>query len=156
MRNWTHYWAHSTVESHEDWVGVPLVHAAGNLFKRRGVEPGDTVFFISFHEGSLRLISRFEIARMVDRREAKREMGPDLWDADEHILAKRRTSAPQRDDAWLTEKEARSIRFIDGHGEVVPPRLNRHKQLEPQTFRAVREITRDTAGLFDRVLRRKA
>jgi hypothetical protein len=73
VRFWTHYWTHETttfdqalVESGE--IPSALDHTAGNSFRKRGVRPGDGVYVVSYHHGSIRLVGRLVVETIVDQR----------------------------------------------------------------------------------------
>jgi hypothetical protein len=58
-----------------------LAHTASDVFRERGVQPGDRVYVAEVVDGYLELIGRLEVGRIVGYRAAKRELGHNVWPA---------------------------------------------------------------------------
>jgi hypothetical protein len=161
VRFWTHYWTHETttfdqvlVESGE--IPSALDHTAGNSFRKRGVRPGDGVYVVSYHHGSIRLVGRLVVETIVDQRAAKRALSYEPWDADDHLLADRGELRDRYFDLWLTDAQVRQLEFVGRGGKVVRAKFNRRGDPDQQTLRSVREVTDRTASLFEELLDARA
>ena len=153
MAFFTHYWARDTFKDNHlsagNAVGDELLHTAGNHFRSRGVIFGDTVYVISYHNGTLYVVARLAVESIVNQAKARAMLGYDLWQARDHVIAQKGSSSPTRFDRTIDRQAMRDIEFISSDGSVVQPAKNRHGAIDPQTFRGVREITPATAALFD-------
>jgi hypothetical protein len=87
MSFFTHYWTKRTWDATDRSSGQRLNHAAGNLFRKRNVCAGDTVYAISAEDGQLRLIGRLRVGRILGQRAAERVMQKTLWPARDHCIA---------------------------------------------------------------------
>jgi hypothetical protein len=113
----------------------------------------DTVYVISFFDGVLYVVGSLDVDLIVSEAKARAILRTsNLWHADEHAVAKKGGSSRARFDSPISQSDMRKIKFIGSDGSVLPPRRNRHGQVDPQTFRGVREITATTASLFDSYL----
>ena len=150
-RYFTHYWRNDTWESRRERAdGSELSHTAGNLFRRRGVRPGDFIYVVTVLKGRLFLGSKMEVDKILSQREAKAELGNDIWQASEHIIGKTGTH-------WWSDREvplavARRLRFKTSDG-AIPPLFVPGGGLYKQTLRGVRELTKASAAELDRLLK---
>jgi hypothetical protein len=156
MTNFTHYWTATTLAAQRaiSRPGERLEHCAGNLFRARHVRHGDRVYIVSFSRRDLRLVARMTVDRIVSESEAYRILQPSygLWEADEHVLALPGSDTEIHFDLLVPAKSVAAIRFLGADGTSNPPAVNRNGNVDPQTFRGVREITPSTAAAFDRLL----
>ncbi len=149
MTAWTHYWKKATAQGQAHGL---LDHTAGNSFRSRGVGNGDRVYVISFWDGTLKVLGRLDVDRIVDQAEAERIQGEQLWDADDHVLAER-GSASKLGVRVVPDSKLGKIEFINADGSMVSVKYNRRGKVEGMTFQVeVREITTTTARLFDQLL----
>lgn len=132
-------------------VPAALDHTAGNRFRVRGVLPGDVVYVVSYHQGSVRLIGRLLVARVVDQATAERELTYQPWDAGDHLLGGSDLTDHQF-DLWLTAQQVRRLEFISPRAMIVGAKFNPEGSPDQQTLRSVREITERSAGLLDELL----
>ena len=118
-----------------------LNHTAGNLFRQRGVQPGDLVYVISSERGRLRLVGRMKVAEIVDQETATRRLGTtNLWEASEHCISVPGSGTPLLKQAVLLPREqTRKLRFETDAGPQ-PPVMHRGA-LDQQTLRGVRRLT---------------
>lgn len=95
MTHFLSYWKPESAETagaHDDL----LEHSASDQYKR--VEPGDTVWIVTFSDGGLWLIGRIVVGQVTDQAGAERRFGTDdLWDAKYHIIAVKGTEIPVSD-----------------------------------------------------------
>lgn len=150
MTAWTHYWKRRTAEAPRSG---PLDHTASNRFRSRGVKKGDTIYVISFWDGTLRILGRLDVDLIVDQAQAERIRGEDLWPAYDHVLAKP-GSATMFGSSVVPDLDLAKVEFMKADGTTVGVTYKREGKVEPQSFRSeVREITKKTARLFDQLLR---
>jgi len=110
------------------------------------------VYVISFWDGTLKVLGRLDVDRIVDQAEAERIQGEQLWDADDHVLAER-GSASKLGVRVVPDSKLGKIEFINADGSMVGVKYNRRGKVEGMTFQVeVREITTTTARLFDQLL----
>jgi hypothetical protein len=156
MTAWTHYWTHETVENarHSIANGAPdrLKHAAGNMFRKRGVSSGDTVYIVNLYHGDLRVIGRQTVQAVVNQRKAEQMLGTkDLWKADDHLVALPGSETRHHFDAVVSQSKVGHMDFVTQAGPTGVA-YNRTGGVDQQTFRGVRELTPATAKLLDGVL----
>lgn len=116
-RYFTRYWANDTWNTYRQTAveGELVDHAASNLFRARGVSPGDLVYVATVIHGVLFLLTKLEVAKVCDIEEAATELGttPEyLWDAEDHIVAAQ--SSPQSYERQVPLEVAQRLRFISG------------------------------------------
>lgn len=128
-----------------------LDHTAGSQFRRRGLRKGDFLYVVTNERGRLRLIGRMRIFDVLDQRDAAAFLGQsDLWEAPDHCVAKRESAKPIHRRLIVPNRILRQIRFETKNGERAP--VFRGARLDPQTLRAVRELTADSGALLDGLL----
>ena len=153
MRYWTAYWRGSTVAQVP--MGGPCDHTAGNSFAKRGVRRGHRVFVLSFFDGELHVIGAMTVEDILKQRAAERLLRERLWPAKDHLVAlSRRNHTLMRDDAVVPRRQLSKIKFIRPTGNKRDSvKFRNDGRVEPQVFRTeAREITPETAALFERVL----
>lgn len=156
MRYFTYYWnreqfLRSRDEFDKEGVTYQTDYTGGSGFTERKVAPGDVLYLLNWHEGELSLLGRMTVDRIVGRAEAAAELG-DVYDAAEHVLAKPGTATFEVFDAVISGENTEdldAIGFLTSDGTIATPKRNADGAVEPQTFRNVREVTEDTAALFD-------
>lgn len=151
-RYWTSYWRG------ENWLAnteySPVEYSGGNQFKRRGIVAGDIVYIVSIQHGHLYLGGKMQVGEIISREEAvRRRRRKDLYDANEWLAGKKGTGSPLNLHRRLTADLARELRFISRSG---PERLrfkgNNPDNLDGQTLRAPRELSRESATSLDRII----
>lgn len=153
-RCFTHYWKNETWDDHEDsgWFRRHhLEHAAGNLFESRGVGVGDLVYIVTVKQGRLFLGGRMRVEKITAQTECDEYFGESLWPASTHLIASKAASTPMRFDCVVPGELVRRLRFVSHEGPK-PPCFDASGQLDRQTLRGVRELTRESAALLDSVL----
>src|SRR6266498_1960099 len=124
-RNFTHYWQNSTWYRSQEWhaEGDLLNYTSGNLFTKRGVEIGDTVYVVTVLSGQLYLCGKLIVGRICNAHQAAKFLDREaegLWKASEHIVALAAT--PMRFDVevplaltaglrFMTTKSSRPLKF---------------------------------------------
>ncbi len=155
-RYFSHYWLEETCRwAKEHFSGEPFKHTASNVFRKRGVEPGDFIYGWSFSSGKLFLVGRMQVGRFVSQREADalyKDSGGSAWDADDHVFAQPGTGTSMSFDRIAPSGLVAKLSFVDSTGQVTPPKFKTKGAVDPQTFRAVRELTRPSALLLDQLI----
>jgi hypothetical protein len=156
MAYFIHPWTRQTLEYHAELIERGTVprevdHTASNMFRARGVTPGDTMYIVSWTEGALYVHGRLVVDRVVDQVTAEVDQGMDLWEADDHVLARPGTATlfviEQIPDTVL-----RKLEFIRPDGTATTPALNRSGNVDHQGFRTVRQLAPGSANELDRIL----
>lgn len=153
MRFWTQYWKQERWNTERDeWLEV-LDHTASNAFRKRGVSSGDRIYTISLSAGELPLGGRIVVDRIVDQLEAEKHYkNPDLWIADDHVIGDRNNGTPLKVYRKLHSSVSKRLQFKNNATDTSPLVFLATGQLDNQTARGIRELTADSAAIFDRVL----
>lgn len=167
MTRWTHYWTRPTVDDHRTRSRNPgsrtgvLDHTASNLFGPRmgkvesanaKVQPGDAVYCINYSQRESRVLGRLIVGGVVGQRAANTFMAPEpAWPARWHLLALAGSAMPMQFDTTVALDDVKRIEFVVSGGVAAPKLVNGWP--DRQTFRGVREISANSAMLFDRALR---
>jgi hypothetical protein len=148
-RYFTHYWKNTTWDANSDSVGGLVCHTAGNMFHRRSVASGDVVYVITVRRGRLYLLGRLTVGRICSHRQAQELFGPDIWKAQEHIIAV--SGTPKRFDFEVLPAITERLLFAKS-GAGSPLRFTEPGHLDQQTLRGVRELEEASARLLDELL----
>lgn len=153
MGCFTHYWEGKTCQRmFEDGSdGRALDHTAGNLFTQRGVIVGDRVYVVNVVKGILKLIGRLEVGKIVSMAEAEKLMGYEVWDAPEHLVAKKGTATPMRFKREVPLNITKELLF-EGTKSYEPLKFVSEGILDRQTLRGVRRLTDASAHLLESLL----
>ncbi|MBN1448337.1 MAG: DUF3883 domain-containing protein [Bacteroidetes bacterium] len=154
-RYFTHYWATETcnVFYEEGRSDEPLVHTAGGRFSSAGIESGDIVYVVSVTKGRLFLIGRMEVLKTATTKEAAEFLGnDDLWEADEHLLAREGSSTACNYLNAVDPEVVKELRFVSSGNAPIPLKFVDEERLDRQTLRGVRELTAASAGMLDTLL----
>lgn len=108
------------------------------------------VYVVTLIKGTIHIIGRMVVDKVLDQVQAERERGADLWKADDHVLAKQ-PSSRCRFDVVVPVGKLNDLEFINKKG-TLPLAYNRRGGVDQQTLRGLRELTASTAGLFDSLL----
>lgn len=150
---YTFYWSQDTVRQntyHGDWA----YWAAGNGFTKRGIYPGDYLFFVTVAQGQLGLLGALQVAHIYKRDTWALLLGASpsrLWAGDEFAVAGKSTRLDYTRQVPLTV--TRQIQCYQGEETVglkftEPERVH----LDRQTLRAMRELTAASAQLLNGLL----
>lgn len=162
MRYFTHSWAREQydadlAEIEETGATSVIDNSVGSGFLAVGVAEGDVVYVVNWHEGELSVLGRFVVATVLDRALARAEFGPD-FDAEEIAVAQDGHVTYQVFDASVNGPEMGGddelldvVEFIEADGTVRGLRDDAGVA-DPQRLLNVREVTADTASLFDELL----
>jgi hypothetical protein len=149
----THYWQNSTWrDTQARGEGERLVHIAGNLFNKRGVEVGDIVYIVTVFSGNLFLCGKLKVGKLCDVHQAAKDLEckpQDLWEASEHIVASEAT--PMRFDRSVPSAITANLRFVQPKGSTAL-KFVAPGYLDQQTMRGVRQLEPSSAAELDSVL----
>ena len=151
-RFWTCYWTSATWKPSINTEGELVNGSGSNSFTTRGVSPGDVAYIVSVSDGQLFLGGRMTVKKIVTRAQAVRLLGSrNLYDADEWIVDPDEEGTPLDLHRRLSPSVTKQLRFQSKSSTkelcfVSPTELDR------QAIRGVRELTPESALLFDRIL----
>ena len=151
QRFFTHYWENQTCDDQEaeGYEGDPLDHTASNQFSKRGVAIGDHVYVVTIRRGRAYLVGRMTVGQIIySFDEARRVLGPNVWEAEEHLIARKGAGTPMRFQNELSLRVARQLRFETVRGEV-GLKFRGLSRLDSQTLRGVRRLSGESARLLD-------
>jgi hypothetical protein len=143
-------------------AGQPLEHTASNVFRKRGVRPGDTVFVAEVADGHLELVGRLVVQDMLTKAQAQASLPYDVWDAADHLIAAAGAS-PVTYGRRIRRSVAAQLTFLQKTGRMLAdgsPRyrltsltFDDHGRLDAQTTRTVRRLTYKSAACLEKLLR---
>lgn len=102
-------------------------------------------------KGDLVLIGRLEVEKIVSQVEAERLLGPDVWEAPEHVIAKPGSSTPKRFERIVPMEITKQLLFQGAKG-FEPPKFESEDTLDRQTLRGVRRLSDGSARLLESLL----
>jgi hypothetical protein len=126
---------------HPDERSRLLTYAASENFKKRGVEPGSTVFIVTVISGELYLGGAILVAKIMDLAEAKEALDlpeKELWRAEDYILSEKGQEMTMRCDNKIPGAISHELEFWTKTGAVKPKVVD--GKLDRQTFRGVRQL----------------
>lgn len=82
------------VEPARSLEGQPLTYAASNQYDSLGITAGDVLYIGYLEAGRLHLIGRLPVVKVINRSEAKRRFGRDIWEARRYAAARRHEADP--------------------------------------------------------------
>ena len=149
---WTCHWQFRYWRPDVNGEGQPVRTSGSNRFHERGVSSGDTVYVVSLGGGQLYLGGRMIVDRVISRDELVRITGRDgFYDASEWVVGVEGSGTildlHRRLDPAITKR----LRFESKAGPKEPFFVN-DTDLDNQATRGVRELTRGSAVLLDRVI----
>jgi hypothetical protein len=151
-RSWTFHWQIRSWKQEFNPEGVPIRAAGSNMFRRRGVSPGDSVYIVSLSAGELYLGGRMTVKAIVSREEAIRiTKDRNLFQAAEWLVDPDRDGTPLNLHRKLDAALAKRITLRSKHGPT-PYKFVSDTELDNQTTRGVRELTSESAEMLDRII----
>ena len=151
-RSWTCYWQFRYWRSDINSEYKPTRSSGSNLFRKRGVSIGDTVYIISQGAGQLYIGGRMTVKQILSRDEAVQLWDSDsLYDATEWIVDPSESGTLLHLHRRLTPLLTKQIRFKTKQGPK-EPFFTSETELDKQAIRNVRELTQESAALFDQII----
>jgi hypothetical protein len=153
-QSFLYLWTRQEFETHRaDGEGM-LWSASGNMFRQRGLAPGDAVYVVSCFDEKLFLLGRIDVSQILSPTEARAYTSDDEfpWDwATDHIFCDDEAKRPMLFDLVVPGDRIRTMQFEDGRSPVYREDCGRVIP-DPQTFRGFRRLSWQTAADFDRLL----
>lgn len=144
----TTYWDnHSAKHTLENGRDEPLDHTAGNHLDPKTVRSGDVVYVVTVRDGTIRLIGRMVVDRIVGQREAERLLKDRLYTARHHVIAAKGQSSQIR-DREIPGRIVRQLRFETAQGTTKVTFKDRG-QVARQAMRKPRRLTAESASILD-------
>jgi hypothetical protein len=132
--------------------GQPVRSSGSNSFHKRGVSPGDAMYIVSLSAGQLYLGGRMTVKRIVSRPEVVRLWNNDnLYDATEWAVDPEQSGTLLDLHRRLAPALTKRLRFESKTGPKEPCFVS-DTELDNQATRGVRELTRQSAMLLDRII----
>jgi 5-methylcytosine-specific restriction enzyme A len=152
-RFWTCHWQNRYWRDDVNAEYEPVCFSGSNSFRKRGVSVGDVVYIVSLAEGQLLLGGRMMVKRIVSREEAVRIRRHDnLFEAREWIIDEEQSGTPLNLHRRLAPAVSRQLRFVSPKAEPKELFFISDTHLDNQATRGVRELTRESAVLLDRII----
>ena len=163
MRYFTHHWSRDQydadlAEMEETGSTSVIDNSAGSGFLAAGVAADDVLYVINFHDGELAVLGRFVVGGILDRAQARAELGAD-FDEPELAFAQEGKVTYEVFDAALNGPEMGAddellelVEFVAEDGTVQHPAKGPDGAASAASFGGVREITEETASLLDELL----
>jgi hypothetical protein len=130
----------------------PVENSASNSFTKCGVTVGDFVYIISLIDGYLYLGGRMQISLITTRDEACRIYNSNnLYPAKEWIIDENHTSTILNFNRRLSPELSKRLRFVTKKGPRGLAFVSENR-LDPQATRRIRELTPESAEIFDRII----
>ena len=151
-RYFAHYWSNDTWRWNASPDREPCDHIAGNMFRKRGVNHGDFIYIVTVERGQLLVSGRMRVGQIIAQEQAEELLGQgELWEAEDHIIASPGTGTPMSFDRIVPLEIVRSLRCVTGEGEK-GLMFKTETELDQQTLRGLRELSRESARLLDTCL----
>jgi hypothetical protein len=151
---WTCHWRFLSWRTDVNPEFQKICFAGSNKFTERGVAPGDRVFIVSLSGGQLFVGGRMTVERIVSRAEAMRvTRNSRLYEAREWILGAPKGGTPLSLHRRIAPELSKQIRFVSPSGEIKKPFFVSPTKLDVQATRGVRQLTRESGNLLERVIK---
>ena len=142
-----------------DDQGQSLEHTASDLFRKREVDHGDSIYVAHIEDGRLHLIGRLVVERLLDQRQAEAKYGRNLWTASDHAIGR---GTPKVLNRLVPHRVARELAFDAKTGRRHPDSepvyqttyltFEHGDRLRGQTTRTVRRLSDASARALERLL----
>jgi hypothetical protein len=151
-RFWTCHWQNRFWHDDVNPEHKRIWSSAGNNFRKRGVSPGDAAYIVSLSDGQLLLGGKMTVKQILSRREMMKLRGSaDIYEADEYLTGIEGSGTPLNLHRRLSPAVTKLLRFETKAGQKGPCFAS-DGRLDNQATRGVRELTPESAALFDRII----
>jgi hypothetical protein len=152
-RSFIQLWTRAEFEIWKSEPNTPLIYAASNQFKQRGITKGDQLFIVACFSDALHLMGCLRVDMGVLDAVAAKNLLPKnshTW-ARDYVFHDQSLNTRMRFDLQVPKGALSSFRFADGS---VPKFKGDTTSFipDPQTFRGVRELSIETANNLARLL----
>ncbi len=150
-RYWTTHWRSEDWNDKSNTHGARITLTGSNMYRKRGISPGDVVYVVSQRAGKLLLGGRLVVKAIVSRKEAVRLAGKKpLFPVRDWATARSATNLDL--NRSVAAKHARLLRFVSPSGELRQARFVSASALDRQATRGVRELNLASARLLDSMI----
>ena len=152
----THYWKNDTwrhmTEIKNQVQNYKLARAGSNLFRKRGVTPGDYVYIVTVFDGELFLGGSIHVENILDQDQVERyhDWGYKIWVSDDHIVSLIDFAMEFNPVRKVPFQIVNKLRFVSNTG-IKPLKLIDGK-IDGQTLRGVRRLSKGSAILLDEIV----
>ena len=152
-RSFIQLWTRAEFEIWKSEPNTPLIYAASNQFKQRGITKGDQLFIVACFSDALHLMGCLRVDKGVLDAVAAKNLLPKnshTW-ARDYVFHDQSLNTRMRFDLQVSKGALSSFSFADGS---VPKFKGDTTSFipDPQTFRGVRELSIETANNLARLL----
>lgn len=153
-RFFTAYWQHRFWNPKDNDEYQPIITSGSNLFSQRGVSLGDEVYIVSVGKGQLYLGGRITVKEVVSRSKAVKILGrSDLYDeAEEWVIGEKNSGTLLNLKRRLAPEITKKLLFSSVKSDPKPLFFSGKNELDVQTLRGIRELTVESASLFDQII----
>lgn len=151
----TQYWDNSTWEDTAIFLqstqNTILNHSASNLFRKRGVKPGDYVYIVTVMSGLLYLGTRIFVEKLLNKQEAEQYLNYryELWDAKDHIVMPSEQAMKFNHKRVVPPHITEKLRILAPNGQTLFPQFKKSGELDESLFRGVKRLTAESAKFLD-------
>jgi len=152
-RFWVCHWLFRNWRPDTQREGQPVRLAGSNIFRKRGVSAGDSVYIVSLGAGQLYLGGRMVVERFVSRPEALLLWNDDdLYDdAVKWVVGPEQSGTLLQLHRRLSPALTKQLRYLTKMGPREPFFVS-ETELSSQATRGLPELTPEPAALLDRVI----
>src|SRR5258708_31443787 len=142
QRYFTYSWGRNEVDGYVSAgdEGQPVQRAWGDKFAARGITDGDIIYFVSIRDGEMYLLARGQVKGEILRVPSSGEGGQEI---------RLKNSTPMRLRRKVPSKVAHGLAFAPGRPHFF---FRKNGHLDPQTLRAIRQLTPQSAAMLDQLL----
>jgi hypothetical protein len=153
-RNWTCHWQNKNWRDDINAEGLPITAAGSNLFREKGVRPGDRIYIVSILDGQLLLGGRMTVADILTRADAVvRLESDDLYeDAKWWSIGNDEGGTPLDLHRALSPELTKKLFFVAPSGPPKRLQFVSATELDGQTTRGLRRLTDESAELLERII----
>jgi hypothetical protein len=144
MNSFLSYWKPATADFNLHGRTRLLNHIASQQYYR--LSPGNEVYVVTVRNGSLLLLGKVVVGRIVGQDVAERYCGIELWESEYHVLAKPGTERPLRE--LNISKLAGRLRFVSPRDRLSVD----GGRVDPKQLQSMRLLTQQSAALLDEAL----
>ncbi len=151
-RAFTLYLSSDICEWHygNDDSGKLFASAPGCMITRSGVAPGDILYGINVVVGTLFVVGRMKVDRILASFEdAQKLLGDAAWEMPEHAIAAEGSATPMYFSRQLPWDLTTQLRLQGADGAEMPLPMMEEDALDSKALREVRELTEASAKLLD-------
>ena len=132
--------------------GEQLEYAASNQYPRIGLCAGDVLYIGYLEERLLHLIGRMTVAEVINRNEARRRRGDQIWKSDWYAVADPNATGRILRNRSVPLAVVRQLHFLRRSGETTTLNPDSLGRLDGRALQAIRRLTPKSAELLGALL----